>query len=83
MCNLSNTFGDGNRANQGKIDSINNEGVLVSIPEALSQQNGKIIQLLIKCRNMKMVKTAIIRWSNEWGFGARFIYSNCYKYVPK
>jgi hypothetical protein len=61
------------RSYNGKIDSINNNGVLISIHQSLQQQNGKIIRLLMKHRNLKTVKTAIIEWSDEWGFGARFI----------
>jgi hypothetical protein len=61
------------RSLKGKIDSISSDGALISICESLHQLKGETIHLLIKCHDQQTVKAAKIEWSDEWGFGAKFI----------
>ena len=57
----------------GNIDSISREGALISMHDSFHQYKGKTIYLLMQCQDLKTVKTAKIVWSDEWGFGVKFI----------
>ncbi len=57
----------------GRIDSLGNDGVLIRTRNSSYHLKGKTIFISMQCEDNHTVKPAEIDWSDEWGFGARFI----------
>jgi hypothetical protein len=74
-CNRDITFSVDNNDYAGTIQSIGNYGVSVLANLPLKIPEGKKIRMSILNNNHEDLKSAEIVWSDESGFGAKFLHS--------
>ena len=59
-----------NRACMGIITNISPMGAFIESLDIF--ETGEIVKIVIKCKNGKIKRTGIIKWSNQRGFGLQF-----------
>ena len=73
-CNKDVTFVLDDTVYAGTIQNIGNYGASVSTNNQLKVSEGKKIRMTILFDSQEDVKNAEVVWSDETGFGAKFIY---------
>ena len=67
------TFSVDNRVYAGTIQIISNYGATISARNPLNLSKGKRIWINILSKKQKEVRSAEVAWSDESGFGAKFL----------